>query len=159
MAPEPSGIGAGMARAWSWAVLLVGLLLVVALPPLVRATEDGYCENIDHPGACASTVDLFAPGLVVTAVGALHVASVRALGRGRRWGRPAVVAIFGLWSVALLVAAGAAVTGPDPADVPELLGLLVGVAYPVAVVVLVGRAGASSPPDGELAMGPDQGRS
>src|SRR5687767_14929687 len=148
-----------MALLWSWAVLALGLFLLVLLPPLVRATEDGYCENIDHPGPCASTVDLFAPGLVITAVGGAHVASVRALRRGRRWARPAVLAIFGLWSVALLVAAGAAVTGPDAADVPELLGLLVWVAYPVAVVVLVGRAGGSSPPDGELAMGPDQGRS
>jgi hypothetical protein len=150
-----------MALAWSWVVLALGLFTLVVMPPLILATEDGYCENIDHPGPCASAVDLFAPGLVVTAAGVVHVASVRALRRGRRWGRPAVLAIFGLWSAGLLVGLGVAVTGhgADEAEPSQLLGLLAWLAYPVAVVVLVGRPGASSPPGGELAMGPDQGRS
>ena len=54
-----------LALVWSSALVLLGVVVSVGLPFMVRATEDGYCENIDHPGPCSSTTELVAPGLAV----------------------------------------------------------------------------------------------
>lgn len=91
-----------LAFVWSSVIALLGVVLVVALPLLIRATEDGYCENIDHPGPCSSTTEMVVPGLAVTAVAAWSMAASVGLLRRHRWAKRAVVVTFSLWGLAAL---------------------------------------------------------
>ena len=86
--------------AWSLFLMLTGVVLLVALPPLAQSAQDGYCGNGDHPGPCTNPAEWLTPGLVVLAIGAWCLVASRALLRHRRWGRWAVAATFSLWSVA-----------------------------------------------------------
>ena len=105
---------ARMAQGWSWLMVVVAGGLVVVLPPLARMGQEGYCENIDHPGPCASAWDLAGPGLAFLAVGVWGLVAGRALRQGRPWGRPVVIVTFSLLALASFVGLVGATQSEDP---------------------------------------------
>jgi hypothetical protein len=125
-----------LALAWSSSLASLGLVLLVALPPLIRASERGYCENDDHPGPCANLAELLGPGLLVLAVGIWCVVASVGLLQRRRWGKSAVLVTFMLWAtgalIGLLVTAGSS-GGLDP---PAAIAWLILLAFFVTIVVL-----------------------
>lgn len=128
-----------LALLWSWIVMVFGLFLLVIVPLLVKATEDGYCENIDHPGPCASIPELLAPGLVVSAVGAWSVAASVAFRRGRRWGRGALVATFSLWGLGAAAALVHQIAAPDQREAGAIATFAALAAFFVTIVVLAAQ--------------------
>jgi uncharacterized membrane protein YfcA len=141
---DPHHTAGALALVWGWIVVLIGLLLLVVVPLLTKATEDGYCENIDHPGPCASVPHLLIPGAVVTAVGAWTMTASVAFRRRRRWGRPAVVVTFSLWALGAL--AGLVAEAVDHGDVDRDT-MAVFVILLVLSATVTGLAGMPPAPD------------
>lgn len=132
------------ALAWSMVVSLVGVALVVALPPAVRSAERGYCENLDHPGPCSSVAELLVPGLAVLAIGVWCVTASVGLLRGRRWARWAVAVSFLVWAAGALIGVSAVVRSPGGLHVGAAVGWLAATGFFSAVVA--GTRGAARGP-------------
>jgi hypothetical protein len=125
-----------LAFAWSLFLSLAGVVLLVALPPLLQSAESGYCENDDHPGPCSDLAEWMVPGLVVLTVGTwCLVASVGLLKR-RPWARWAVVATFSLWGLGALVALVAEATSADGVHIGASLTWLILLGYFAATGLL-----------------------
>jgi len=131
-----TAIAGRLAFAWSLFLTLAGVVLLVALPPLLQSAESGYCENDDHPGPCSDVAEWMVPGLVVLTVGTwCLVASVGLLKR-RPWARWAVVVTFSIWGIGTLGALVAEVTSADGVHLTASLTWLVFLGYFAATVVL-----------------------
>jgi cytochrome bd-type quinol oxidase subunit 2 len=129
-----------LAFAWSVVVVLVGVAIVVVLPPFIRFVESGYCENGDHPGPCADVTGVVVSGFLTVAFGTWGIVAGRSARKGQAWARRALIVTFSLSAVGVVGTLATALLRSDDADALAIATFLLLLAYFVAIVTLARRA-------------------